>query len=200
MSSQRNLPSEQAILKSDLRAEMRKVRRHLDADSRIGASQLIVDKVHNIIVDNAAINVGLYLATTFEVNLDLLIDQCNFDKRIIYLPHLADSQIAFRKFTSWDQIEIGPLNLRHPASQSSDLPMKSFDMIVLPGLAFDRCGNRLGQGGGWYDRALNHLQKEENKPLLMGVCFDEQLVEKVPCEQFDVRMDIVVTPTTIYLN
>ena len=62
--------------------------------------------------------------------------------------------------------------------------------VFLPGLAFDLAGNRLGQGGGWYDRALEKLP---NSVLRVGVCFDFQIVENIPQETHDQRVSIIVT-------
>lgn len=64
------------------------------------------------------------------------------------------------------------------------------DVVVVPGLAFTASGDRLGQGGGWYDRFLPEVRPDCAK---IGVCFDPQLVESLPVEAHDVRMDHVVS-------
>ena len=64
----------------------------------------------------------------------------------------------------------------------------SIDMIVVPGVAFDRQGNRLGRGRGYYDKIL----KETRAAKKVGICFDFQFVEEVPVDELDVRMDLVV--------
>ncbi len=198
MISQYKFSDQVTISKSDLRDRMRQVRQHLDADSRAAGSQFIGDKLHHIIVEMDARKVGLYLATAYEVNLDSVIDQCVREEREIYLPHLEELNVPFRRFDEWEKVQMGPLNLRHPSVDASALMVEDFDVIVLPGLAFDRLGNRLGHGGGWYDRALSRLDQSAKKPVLLGVCFDEQLIKNMPTESFDVRMNIVVTPTTLY--
>lgn len=68
------------------------------------------------------------------------------------------------------------------------------DLVVVPGLAFTTGGDRLGQGGGWYDRFLSGVRPAT---AVVGVCFDEQLVDAVPTEPHDVRMTHVVTPTVV---
>ena len=67
-----------------------------------------------------------------------------------------------------------------------------FDLILVPGLAFDKSGARLGRGRGFYDRFLAGITG-----FRVGVCFDWQLVESVPVEAHDIRMDAVVTPSQI---
>ncbi|WP_419168024.1 5-formyltetrahydrofolate cyclo-ligase [Halobacteriovorax sp.] len=65
------------------------------------------------------------------------------------------------------------------------------DIILIPGVAFDESGHRLGRGKGYYDRYLTNRKKKE--PLKIGVCFNQQLQESIPCEQHDQVMDFVVT-------
>ncbi|MCF0205812.1 MAG: 5-formyltetrahydrofolate cyclo-ligase, partial [Bacteroidales bacterium] len=64
-----------------------------------------------------------------------------------------------------------------------------FDLIIVPGVAFDRNGNRLGRGRGYYDRFLCKYPKVEK----IGICFDFQLLEEIPTEPTDIRMDKVVS-------
>ena len=71
------------------------------------------------------------------------------------------------------------------------IPPSTVDVVVVPGLAFTRDGDRLGQGGGWYDRFLSGVRRDT---LVVGVCFDEQLVDSLPTEPHDVAMTHVVTP------
>lgn len=71
--------------------------------------------------------------------------------------------------------------------EAPDLPDR-FDLVVVPGLAFDSTGGRLGQGGGWYDRFLSRCPTQ----VSVGVCFAEQLVVRVPHEPHDVPVDLVV--------
>jgi len=66
------------------------------------------------------------------------------------------------------------------------------DLIIVPGVAFDRAGGRVGRGGGFYDRLL-----PQYSALRAGICFDFQYLEAVPAEEHDIRMDWVVTDTRI---
>jgi len=66
----------------------------------------------------------------------------------------------------------------------------TIDVVVVPGLAFTTSGDRLGQGGGWYDRFLASLRPEAIK---IGVAFAPQIVESLPVEPHDIRMDVVIT-------
>jgi 5-formyltetrahydrofolate cyclo-ligase len=68
------------------------------------------------------------------------------------------------------------------------------DLVVVPGLAFTAAGDRLGQGGGWYDRFLSGIRAD---CVTVGVCFAEQIVDELPVEAHDVRMDHVVTDSGV---
>lgn len=182
------------LSKRELRARMRSARQQISADSRRRQSQLIARRLQEIIDKESPVRIGLYLATAYEVNLDLVIDQCVAQGREVYLPHLGDPQAPFRRFLSWDEIETGPLDLRQPSSKAPASDAASLHLIVVPGLAFDLDGNRLGHGGGWYDKVLSHAITPQKRGVI-GVCFDEQTVRTVPCEPFDVRMDMVVSPS-----
>jgi len=73
-------------------------------------------------------------------------------------------------------------------------PYYLFDIIFLPGLAFDIHGHRLGRGQGYYDRYLSGLDQRSTRPILVGLCIDEQLFESVPIEAHDVIMNYICTP------
>jgi 5-formyltetrahydrofolate cyclo-ligase len=193
MSSQYKSPVQPALSKKNLRAKMRKVRQQLCPYYRQEQSQLVVARLAELLDTLSPRRIGMYLATAYEVNLDVLIGLRHRRGEEIYLPHLEDQEKPFHRFDSWENLETGPLDLRHPSANAPSLNAAALDVIILPGLAFDRAGNRLGHGGGWYDRVLS--MAVEKKPFIVGVCFEEQLEESVPCESFDVRMDIVVTPS-----
>jgi len=71
---------------------------------------------------------------------------------------------------------------------------KSIDLMLVPGIAFDKHGNRLGQGGGFYDRFLPYLSGDS---MTIGIAFDEQIVDEVVHESTDCKVDYIVTPTRV---
>lgn len=108
--------------------------------------------------------------------------------------------------TDWDRRTITPVSYtpaaptrvgRHGVPEVVDVqpvPVESLAIILVPGVAFDRDGARLGRGGGFYDRFLSGIHERGGaRPVFVGVCFEEQLVDEVPCEGHDMRMDAVVT-------
>jgi len=79
--------------------------------------------------------------------------------------------------------------VREPASSCAKIPLNQFDLVLVPGMAFDLHGNRLGRGKGFYDRLLL-----ETSGVKCGICHDMQLLENIPMEPHDARVDFVLTP------
>jgi 5-formyltetrahydrofolate cyclo-ligase len=87
-------------------------------------------------------------------------------------------------------LQVGQFGIREPHSRCAPLPSISLDLILVPGVAFDLHGRRLGRGNGYYDQLLKGLRGKT-----CGVAFDQQIVGEIPVEPHDVRLDCVLTPT-----
>ena len=87
-------------------------------------------------------------------------------------------------------IVIGKFGVREPAASCAEIPLSQFDLILVPGMAFDLNGNRLGRGQGFYDRIL-----AEASGIKCGVAYDFQLLEKIPTEAHDAKVDFIFTPS-----
>lgn len=86
-------------------------------------------------------------------------------------------------------VATGHFGIREPSPACADLPLNSLDFILVPGVAFDEQGYRLGRGKGFYDRLLRNL-----RGTTCGVAFEEQLTPRVPLEPHDVRLNCILTP------
>ena len=87
-------------------------------------------------------------------------------------------------------ISTGKFGIREPAANCPEIPPEKFDLILVPGVAFDWNGNRLGRGQGYYDRLL-----EKIRGVKCGVGYDFQLIGKIPIEPHDAKVNFIVTPT-----
>ena len=87
-------------------------------------------------------------------------------------------------------IVIGKFGVREPAASCAEISLDKFDLILVPGMAFDVGGHRLGRGLGFYDRLL-----EKASGVKCGVCHDFQLLEKIPAEAHDAQVDFIFTPS-----
>ena len=90
-------------------------------------------------------------------------------------------------------IVIGKFGVREPAATCAEIPLDQFDLVLVPGMAFDAQGNRLGRGQGFYDRLLENISG-----VKVGVCLDLQVVEKIPAEAHDARVDFIITPSRAF--
>jgi 5-formyltetrahydrofolate cyclo-ligase len=86
-------------------------------------------------------------------------------------------------------IVTGKFGVREPAAHCEEIPLNQFDLVLVPGLAFDLSGNRLGRGRGFYDRIL-----ADASGIKCGVCHNFQLLEKIPVEAHDAKVDFIFTP------
>ncbi len=90
-------------------------------------------------------------------------------------------------------IVTGKFGVREPAATCAEISLDQFDLVLVPGMAFDVQGNRLGRGRGFYDRLL-----EKTSGVKCGVCLDIQLLEKIPVEAHDARVNFIVTPSRAF--
>jgi 5-formyltetrahydrofolate cyclo-ligase len=88
------------------------------------------------------------------------------------------------------EVAPGRFGIREPAERCGAVSLAQIDLVLVPGVAFDHRGNRLGRGKGYYDQLLSGF-----RGITCGVGFDEQIVETVPVEEHDFRLNYVLTPT-----
>ncbi|MDR1585660.1 MAG: 5-formyltetrahydrofolate cyclo-ligase [Prevotellaceae bacterium] len=107
----------------------------------------------------------------------------------VFLPVVSGNNLLIREFTGVGDLKEGQaFSILEPAPNAKEADIADIDLALVPGLAFDLKGGRLGRGKGYYDKLLScaNLYK-------IGVCFDFQLLDKIPCDEHDVLMDKVIT-------
>lgn len=87
-------------------------------------------------------------------------------------------------------IVAGKFGVREPAAHCEEISLDQFDLVLVPGMAFDLTGNRLGRGRGFYDRLLVGISG-----IKCGIAYDFQLLEKIPAETHDAKVDFILTPS-----
>lgn len=132
----------------------------------------------------------LYYPLPDEVNISGVISTLYEQGKRIILPKVIDeTTMSLHEYTGIDSLETGAYGIMEPTGRRiEEKEYDSIDVAVIPGMAFDDNGNRLGRGKGYYDRFLSCV------PFLytIGVCFPFQKVEKVPSLQFDIRVREVI--------
>ena len=138
----------------------------------------------------AAERVLLYWSMDSEVDTHAFAQRW-YGRKKLFLPKVAGQGLEIREYAPGD-IAPGYRGIMEP---SEDAPLtKEVDLVIVPGMAFDAQGNRLGRGGGFYDRLLPSLSCPK-----VGVCRRHQFVDEVPVQQWDCKVDIVVTPANCYI-
>lgn len=133
-------------------------------------------------------NVLLYHSLKDEVQTHAFIEKWHQKKRII-LPVVVGNELELRIYTQLNYLSIGSYGIAEPIGEPF-IDYASIDLALIPGVAFDAAGHRLGRGKGYYDKLLPHIAATK-----IGICFPFQLIAEVPAEEFDVCMDAVITIT-----
>ena len=171
--------------KKELRSLIKTLKKQHTKEQLFEQSEKILVKLEQHPDFINASSVMLYSALPDEVQTQAFLEKWHLKKHII-LPTVGGNDIIPVEFSKDTTFAVGDFNILEPQNEPYT---GSFDLIVVPGVAFDRNGNRIGRGKGYYDRFLcQHLDVKR-----IGICFDFQLVDEVPAEPFDIRMDEVIT-------
>lgn len=184
-----------------LRARMAVRRNELDAKHRIAAATGVLHSLENLPEFMTDANVAGYWAVRGELPLNLAVASLARREQHYFLPVLgAMRQLHFAEHSTGAPITHNRFGIPEPAiSADRWLAPRDMDVILLPLLAFDRQGHRLGSGGGWYDASLAFLREGPRPaaPLLVGIGYAFQEVEAVPSEPWDVDLDYVATDSEL---
>ena len=184
------MKSTQQTLRNQLRQQIRKTRANLTALQQQQAEDSITQQALELIEERNAQHIALYISFDGEISTDKLIKILWAQGKQVYLPvlhpfnpnhllflrYLPDIPMLKNKFGIWEP----KLNVQNV------LPLDELDILFTPLVAFDKQGNRLGMGGGFYDRTLQHWQKSPFIPV--GLAHQCQQVEQLPTEAWDVPL------------
>lgn len=181
--------------RSQIRRQIRKTRANLTALQQQRAEQTVTHQALDLIQRRQAHNIALYLSFDGEISTHALIKKLWEQNKSVFLPvlhpfakhhllflrYLPDTPLVQNQFGIWEP----KLNVQYV------LPLNELDILFTPLVAFDKQGNRLGMGGGFYDRTLQHWQKKSFIPV--GLAHSCQQLESLPVESWDVPLfDILV--------
>ncbi len=140
----------------------------------------------------------LYMPVNNEPDTDRLIAAAFQDNKIVILPSIGGEGAGIRPvlYRTGMSLKRGKYNVREPRS-AMRYPIGDIDTIVVPGIAFDTRGNRIGYGKGYYDRFLGILGKNT---VTIGFSFSRCVVDKIDTSEWDVPVDVVFTETDIHIH
>ncbi|WP_374610221.1 5-formyltetrahydrofolate cyclo-ligase [Thermomonas sp.] len=183
-----------------LRRELRQRRRDLPAATRIAAAESLANRLLALPFLPASGLVAGYWAMDGEIGLHVF--QLRLPPALTYcLPLLhADGSLRFAPWRAGDPLVTNRFGIPEPdIDPDAALPASEMAMLVLPLVGFDAQCNRLGMGGGWYDRSLSFRRDTSAPPWLVGAGFDVQRVEVLQHEAWDVPLDAVCSEAATHL-
>jgi 5-formyltetrahydrofolate cyclo-ligase len=175
--------------KRELRKEIRLRKKMFSKEELNHRSESITTRVLNHDMVKKANTVFLYYSMPDEVDTHKLVKQLHAQGKIVLLPKVIDeSHLELIPFNGEDKlIESGPYKILEPVGKS----FKNYDTIdiaIVPGVAFDKQGNRLGHGKAYYDRELKLMPKAYK----IGICFAFQILENIPIDVHDIPMNCIL--------
>ena len=166
---------------------MRQLNRALDSRQRLRASAAIFSAVERLPEFSAARTVAVFAALPDEPATDEVLARWASTRRVV-LPRVEGDAMRFYACRP-DALVFGAFGILEPQGERP-CPAGEIDLVVCPGVAFTADGRRLGRGRGYYDR---YLGDPAFRGFRVGVCYAHQLVDDLPVEPHDVRMDRVIT-------
>ena len=173
--------------KQSLRELLIQKRRMMSAEERTAQSALILSQLEKMTVFQEAKTVLLYYPKNNEVDVLPLFKRYKRDK-VLLLPVTHRRGMTANPYEGNDKMHRGKVGIPEPTTPPYE---GEIDLIIVPAVAFDKQGNRLGRGGGYYDRFL----KKQSHATVIGVGYDFQLVDEVPVRQHDQKMHRIILPS-----
>jgi len=174
----------------DLRAKALRARRAMCDDARASSSEIICRRVIRSRVFFSSRTIGCYLPMRDEVDTRRIIERAWRAKKRIFVPVMrTQCKLLFREICPDSTLERNLFGIWEPVS-GEFIPARNLDMVITPTVAFDRQNNRIGMGGGYFDRCFSFLRHRKHwlRPKLVGVAFACQEIEKITPKPWDIRL------------
>lgn len=182
-----------AELKKELRKQVANVKKSFSASQLQTLSEEVISTLELTDVFQRAQLVLVYHSLPDEVHTHGLIKEYVRDKQFL-LPVVHNNELILRKYTTTEELMVSNYGIKEPTGEIFSNYDK-IDLVIVPGVAFDRKLNRMGRGKGFYDTLLPHL----NAPKV-GIAFDFQLFDQIPADDRDVKMNMVVCQNEIVVE
>ncbi len=185
------------MTKADLRRDLLKRRALMDSRSRALKSRAIGERLKGLKEYSEARVIGLFASFGSEVQTSGIIEDALGRGKMVVLPRVdrAEGLLKLYWIQSLSELSPGTMGIPEPEPLAErEVKGHILELVVVPGVAFDERGGRIGYGGGYYDRLLAPLK---GRVPIVAVGFEEQMVHEVPLMAHDVRVDIIVTESRV---
>lgn len=184
-------------MKTTIRKKLLETRNKMTAADAESYSDLILDRlVESRLLQNAS-HIMVYLSFKKEVITDPIISYSLDQNKSIYVPICIPEthEIVISRITGFEDLYTGFYGIREPKQSSIRICDSSIlDLVLVPGIAFDPSGNRIGFGGGYYDRFMKRLSPGTKK---VALAYSFQVVENIPASEYDIAVDYIATEKEI---
>lgn len=180
------------LTKKEIRQQILKKRRAMSEEAVQQFSQIICNRIKEIEEYISAENICLYMPIDNEVDITLLSQDAWENGKSLWLPKTSGENMDFLKFDHETSFVAGAYGIMEPVSDEIfDLKAAgNKTLILMPGVAFSQRGDRIGYGGGYYDRYLSDVT---GNITTIAVCYDFQVIEELPHEAHDIRPKMIIS-------
>ncbi|HEY9051864.1 MAG TPA: 5-formyltetrahydrofolate cyclo-ligase [Gammaproteobacteria bacterium] len=190
--------------RNKIRQQMRQQRRDLDFSQQLHNARNLCQRLTRLPLFLNARRIAFYLTEDGEIDAMPIIEKAWRFKKQVYLPVLPPTgkSLVFAPYTPNSPMIPNRFGIMEPdVDPGLWIRARQLNLILLPLVAFDDKGNRLGMGGGYYDRSLSFMQhrKQWHSPKLVGLAHDLQKVDSLPCESWDVPLNMIATERNLYI-
>lgn len=186
--------------KVELRKHYRQLRQNVDAATKSAAEDALAQRFLQSPLYKNAQKIACYMAYKDELDIYPIITRILEDNKRCYLPILITVnnkiQLFFGEFKQNEALHTNRFGILEPSPHSARIDIKDLDLILTPLIAFDRQLNRLGTGGGYYDKTFADIKN----PPLVGVAYALQEVTQLPSDPWDVKLKGIITEKELILN
>ena len=170
-------------MKKELRKEILYLRDNLE--DRYNKSMIIKNKIMDLDIYKKSKVIAIYSSMKSEVDTkELIKDSLLIGKKVVLPKIVSKNKMIFILINENTIYEKNSFGVLEPVGEE----YQDIDLMILPGVAFDKNNNRLGYGRGYYDKYL-----KDKDIYKIGICYKEQIVKELPIEDFDIKMDLVIT-------
>lgn len=180
--------------KTELRKQIKAARDRLTDQEKRQKDVLIAKKILRMQIYRDASEIYLYAAFFREAGTDLIFRAAAEAGKTIYYPKVVGTEMEFYGVEPEEKLPIGYMGIREPSGKGKDPAAVSRGVMIVPGVAFDVCCNRVGYGKGFYDRFL----RGHPGPVTVGLAYEFQIFDRIETNKDDVALDYIVTEQKIY--
>lgn len=180
--------------KNLIRKQMKQLRADMTRTERFEKSMQIFEQLITVPEFKRADRIYTYVSMDNEIDTIMFIDYSLSLEKRVFVPRVSGKDMEFYEISDISELNPGYMGIYEPDINGKEPDYSRTGFMCMPGLAFDRSYNRIGYGGGFYDRYLS----VDNKLYKAALAYEAQLLESIPAQDGDVRPDMIVTEESIY--